>query len=79
MKNIILAAALIAAFSTFASAAEQFGITVYPGAVSDAAAKDYCVPFAAESIKQTRAMFKDAKDGGSFCYHTADDFDKVVA
>lgn len=79
MKKIVLAAAFIAALSNFASAADQFGITVYPGAVSDAAAQDYCVLFSAESIKQTRAMFKDAKDGGSFCYHTGDDFDKVVA
>jgi hypothetical protein len=80
MKNIfIVIAALMFLGSTAASAAEQFGVTIYPGAVSDAAAKAYCVTFGPESIKQTRQAFRDAKDGGSFCFHTKDDFDKVVA
>jgi len=77
-KTIVAIAVLTALCSTAASAAEHFGVTVYPGAVSDGAAKGYCAAFGPESIRQTREMFKDAKDGGTFCYHTGDDFDKVV-
>jgi len=80
MKSTIIAVAVLAMLcSTAALAAEHFGVTVYPGAVADAEAKGYCAAFGPESIRQTRELFKDAKDGGSFCFHTADDFDKVVA
>ncbi len=80
MKRTLTAVAvLIGLGGLAASAAEHFGITVYPGAQSDAAAQAYCATFGPESLRQTQAMFKDAADGGTFCYHTGDDFEKVVA
>jgi len=72
-------AALMMVCGAAASATDHFGVTVYPGAQSDAAAQAYCAAFGPQSIKQTREMFKDAVDGGVFCYHTGDDFEKVVA
>jgi hypothetical protein len=46
-KTIFTIAMLTVLCSTAASAAEHFGVTVYPGAMSDAAAKGYCESFAA--------------------------------
>lgn len=80
MKRTVLAiAALMLRFTIGASAAEHFGVTVYPGAQSDTATAGYCAAFGPESIRQVREMFKVAVDGGTFCYHTGDDFEKVVA
>lgn len=80
MKSAVVAVAVFLTFcNTGASAAEHFGVTVYPGAQSDDAAKGYCAVFGPESMRQTREMFKNAVDGGTFCYRTSDDFEKVVA
>ena len=80
MKRAVLGIAVFLIFcNTGVSAAEHFGVTVYPGARSDDAAKAYCAVFGPESIRQTREMFKNAVDGGAFCYRTSDAFEKVVA
>ena len=79
MKKASVTIAMLLILCSTASAAEHFGVPVYPGAQSDAAATGYCSLFGPESIRQTRQMFKGAVDGGTFCYRTADSFDKVVA
>ncbi len=78
MKKTSVTIAMLFILCSTVSAAEHFGIPVYPGAQTDAAAKGYCALFGPESIRQTREMFKGAVDGGTFCYHTGDDFNKVV-
>ncbi len=79
MKKGIIAIATLAVLSaTAAYAEEHFGVTVYPGAKADTAAKAYCSKFGPESVRQMKEMFKGSVDGGTFCYRTNDEFNKVV-
>lgn len=78
-KSVIIITALAVLSATAAYAKEHFGVTVYPGAKADDAAKAYCSKFGPESVRQMKEMFKDSVDGGAFCYRTNDEFSKVVA
>lgn len=78
-KSLFTIVTLAVLGATAAYAEEHFGVTVYPGATADTAAKAYCSKFGPESVRQMKEMFKDAVDGGTFCYRTSDEFGKVAA
>ncbi len=77
-KNLVTVVILLVLSATTAYTEEHFGVTVYPGAKADTAAKAYCSKFGPESVRQMKEMFKSSVDGGTFCYRTNDEFNKVV-
>jgi hypothetical protein len=69
----ILALLLVAGIGS-AGAEERFGVEVYPGAATDAAADTYCTAFNQEEI----ANAKEQIVSESACFRSSDDFIKIV-